>query len=216
MEGLRRTPSPVHLALHDPPAQAGPAEEEVLTSSSQRVWRGGLGAVLAGALYALQGVVILFAPLGPVLDTPLDYLVEMVFIVALLGTLAAIAGLHALQRDVYGRLGAGGSLTAFVGIALILISAIATVLTGVQTLGLAFFVGDWAALVGFVLLGAATLRGGKLPRWCGVSLIVGGFPFAVVLGNAGSGLLLGVVWASVGYALLAKGGGSARRPARVS
>ena len=135
------------------------------------------------------------------------------------GTLVAIAGLHVLQRERYGRLGVAGSLTAFVGHALLLVAAATTTLAGREALGIVFLLGSLVALVGLVLLGATTLRARVLPWWCGVLLIIG-LPLTVFLdivtGGAG-GILLGVVWALVGYALLATGSGApAQQPSRVS
>ena len=55
--------------------------------------------------------------------------------------------------------------------------------------------------MGFVLLGAATLRLEALPPWCGVALIVG-LPLAITLGDYGGGIVLGLLWLSVIYMLL--------------
>ena len=56
-------------------------------------------------------------------------------------------------------------------------------------------------IVGFVLLGAATLRLEALPRWCSMPLIVC-LPLAITLGDYGGGIVLGLLWLAVGYALL--------------
>jgi hypothetical protein len=65
---------------------------------------------LAAGMYVGTGIVSLFAPQGPVFISFSDYLIAVMFVIALLGTLAAIAGLHALQRERYGRrLGAAAS-----------------------------------------------------------------------------------------------------------
>lgn len=85
--------------------------------------------------------------------------------VALLDTLAVIAGLHALQRVRYGRLGTAGSLLAFAGHALMLVAATATALARREALDAVFPRGALAALVGSVLLGTATLR----PEYCRAS-----------------------------------------------
>ena len=164
-----------------------------------------------------MGVITLLAPQEVVFDSFSDYLIEVLFVLALAWTLIVIAGLHALQRGRYGRLGTAGSLTAFVGYVLLLIMAAATTLAGREVLGSIFLVAFLATLVGLVLLGATTLRARMLPQWCGVLLIVG-FPLSVVLdvaANAG-GILLGVVWALVGYALLSSGGAPAQQPSRAS
>ncbi len=184
--------------------------------SSNPVRWGGISATIASVMYALTTILSLFAPQEVVFDSFVDYLLEAVFVVALAGTLVAIAGLHALQRGRYGRLGAAGSLTAFVGYALLFVAATATTLAGRETLDAVFPLGVLAVLVGSVLLGAATLRARVLPWWCGVLLIFG-FPLSVALDVAVSGaggIVLGAVWALVGYALLSRGGvlaaGSAR------
>jgi hypothetical protein len=54
-----------------------------------------------------------------------------------------------------------------------------------------------------VLLGAATLRLEALPRWCGMALIVC-LPLAITLGDYGGGMVLGLLWLMVGYALLSQ------------
>jgi hypothetical protein len=66
---------------------------------SKLVRWGGLAALLAAAMYVGTGIVSLFAPQGPVFISFSDYLLEVMFVIALLGTLAAIAGLHALQKE---------------------------------------------------------------------------------------------------------------------
>jgi hypothetical protein len=57
--------------------------------------------------------------------------------------------------------------------------------------------------MGFIVLGAATLRLGVLPRWCGVLLIIC-LPLAIALGDYGGGAVLGLLWLAVAYALLAQ------------
>jgi hypothetical protein len=186
-------------------------------STSDLIRWGGLAGVIAGVAYLLTGIINLFAPQSPVFISFSDYLIEILFIVGLVGTLGAIAGLDFLQRERYGRTGAAGSLTAFVGFGLLLVAAVATLLAGGEALDGFFPVGSLAALVGLALLGSATLRARVLPRWCGLVLIAG-YPLTVVIdiatGGAG-GILLGIVWALVGYALLSNTGASAQQPSRV-
>jgi hypothetical protein len=83
--------------------------------SSDLIRWGGLAGVLAGVMYVLTDILSLLAPQQRVFDSFSDYLQEVIFAVAVAGTLGAIAGLHALQSGRYGRLGAAGSLLAFIG-----------------------------------------------------------------------------------------------------
>jgi hypothetical protein len=187
-------------------------------SSSNLLRWGGIAAVIGGVLYVLTGIMGLFASQEEVFDSFIDYLIEVLFVLALVGTLVAIAGLHVLQKERYGPLGAAGSLTAFVGHVLLLVAAAATTLAGREALGIVFLLGSLVALVGLTLLGAMTLRARVLPKWCGVLLIVG-LPLTVFLDivmGGGGGIVFGVVWALVGYALLAtRGGAPAQQPSRV-
>jgi hypothetical protein len=129
-------------------------------------------------------------------------------VVGLIGTLLATVGLHALHRGTYARLGVVEVLTAFVGSLVALAGIIALVTTDpasstdVDDLGLiGTIVGRDVSLIGFALLGIATVRVRVLPTWCGwliaVSLPISmlGFPF---IGE-------GIVWALVGYALFRAG-----------
>lgn len=135
---------------------------------------------------------------------------EALFAVALAGTLGGLVGLHARQAAGYGWLGKTGFLASFVGAALLLAGVVLSLLArapiGGDALGPAFpdrvsWMGLWGALVGFALLGAATLRLGTLPRWCGWLLVVC-VPLATAFGNHGGGAVLGLAWLALGYALL--------------
>jgi hypothetical protein len=152
------------------------------------------------------------------LDRPLP---NVPMVVGLAGTLLAIVGLHALQRGNYGRLGVVGFLTAFVGslVALagmvILVTTDPASSTDVDDLGLVgAILGRYVLLIiGFALLGIATVRVQMLPPWCGWLIAVGlpismlGFPFPFI-GE-------GIVWALVGYALFRAGVRRSQEPSRV-
>jgi hypothetical protein len=134
----------------------------------------------------------------------------------LLGVMAAIAALHILQRQRYGWLGALCSLTALVGIVLLLAGAVIDTLAGPAFEGSLWFLipGLLVATVGLMSLGSVTMRARVLSRWVGVLVILGSplsyfllifalavfLPFETML----SPLLVGVAWALVGYALLRK------------
>ena len=64
-----------------------------------------------------------------------------------------------------------------------------------------------------------TLRARVLPWWCGVLLIVG-FPLGDIMdeivARGSEGIVFGIVWGLVGYALLSSGRTPDRRFVRVS
>ena len=172
-----------------------------MTSSNLARW-GGIGAVVAGLIYV---VLVLLNPQSLVGLSPLpSSLSTLMFILALLGQLAGIAGLHTLQREHYGRLGAAGSLISFAGFVVQLIAVLGIAVVSSIILALLFAMGVLIPFVGLVLLGVATLRTRVLPSWLGVLLIVG-LPIVGVLVGLQEILIAviayGVFWMLVGYAL---------------
>jgi hypothetical protein len=171
----------------------------------------GVAGVIAGLAYAATGIVDRLGPLYPRSFTSLShYLVQYVFLAALVGSIVTVAGLHALQRGRYGWVGTVGASVTVIGNLLFSYGTIeqivagASVGPGIQT------VGFWFTLGGLVILGIATLQARLLPLWCGVVLVMG-FPILWVLGPPlgtalGTwlpiGIYLGLFWAVLGYALL--------------
>jgi hypothetical protein len=181
---------------------------------------GGWAGVVATVLFVLAGILlILIAPPQRVFNSFSDYLSEIILVVAFGLTLVVIAGLHALQRGRYGRLGATGSLITFIGYALIVVVAAVTILVGGEALFAVRLIGALAVLIGSVLLGAMTLRARVLPWWCGVLLIVG-FPLGDVLdeivASGSEGIVFGIVWGLVGYAVLSSSSALDQQPVRGS
>jgi hypothetical protein len=177
----------------------------ISVSTLNLVRLGALGALMAGVAWTVLGFVDM-ATLGgrgsDVLNSA--FLEAALYLAALMSTLGGIVGLHARQTPNYGRLGTAGFLATFTGTAILLVSLVLTFLVG-GLFGATFLdpvlgAGLWCVLVGFVLLGAATLRLEALPRWCGVALIVG-LPLAITLGDYGGGIVLGLLWLAVSYAL---------------
>ena len=175
-------------------------------SSSNFVRLGALGALLAGVAWTTLGLVDM-ATLGgrgsEVLNSAI--LEAILYLVALVSTLGGVVGLHARQTPNYGRLGTAGFFATFTGTAILVVGLVLSFLVG-GLVGAAFLdpvlgAALWCVLVGFVLLGVATLRLEALPRWCGVALIVC-VPLAITLGDYGGGLVLGLLWLAVSYALL--------------
>jgi hypothetical protein len=183
-------------------------------ASSKLVRVGAVGAVVAAAGYVAMFPVVMTMSGG--LDRPLP---NVPLVVGLAGTLLAILGLHALQRENYRRLGVAGfwvafisSLVALVGM-LILVTTDPASSTDVDDLGfIGGILGRYASLIGFALLGIATLRARVLPRWCGW-LIAVGLPISML--GLPDFIGEGIIWALVGYALFRVGGRTLQEPSRV-
>ena len=101
-----------------------------MVSSSSFIRWCGLAAIIGAIAYASLGLLArlyirLYSPSEP-WDVPpvLGYIERMLPLLLLLGAAAAIAGLHRVQREHYGLVGALASLTAFVGVALIVVGSV--------------------------------------------------------------------------------------------
>lgn len=136
----------------------------------------------------------------------------MLPLLLLLGAAAAIAGLHRVQRERYGLVGALASLTAFVGVVLIVVGSVVEALGGPAfEPSLLFLIsGLLIATLGLVGLGAVTMAVRVLPKWVGALVILGSPPFLLFVPSAFENLLAyealhpllsGVAWTLVGYAL---------------
>ena len=180
----------------------------------------GWAGVLAAVMYLLAGILALAAPSQGIFDSFSDYyLIGIILVVALAVTLVVIAGLHGSQRGSYGRLGAAGSLITFIGYALIVVVAGVGLLVGDEAFFAVRLIAALAVLTGSVLVGAMTLRARVLPWWCGVLLIVG-FPlgdiFDEIVSRGSEGIVFGIVWGLVGYALLSSNSAPNRQSVRVN
>jgi hypothetical protein len=84
--------------------------------------------------FALSGVLTLIAPPQRDLGPFGGYLIEVLIVMAFTLTLAAIAGLHAVQSQSlgYGILGAAGFLLTFLGYAIVLVTVFLTTLAAGQ------------------------------------------------------------------------------------
>jgi hypothetical protein len=80
-----------------------------------------------------------------------------------------------------------GASMAFVGYAILVVVAAATLLAGADVLLNVRLVGAAAVLVGSILLGIMTIRARVVPWWCGVLIIVG-FPLEAVMHSIRNGL----------------------------
>jgi hypothetical protein len=195
-------------------------------SSSDLVRWGGLAGILAGVAWAVSGIVH-FALVYPEAGTGptgslSDYLIESAHAVAEAGMLGALLGLRARQTPAYGRLGMAGFVLALLGSALLCAITVIAIISGdalgEAVLGTIFISGVLGWLVGFPLLGIATLRARVLPRWCGV-LLLAYFPlFGFLLASYGwGGIALGLLWGALGYVLWSwRGTAAEQQPSRVS
>jgi hypothetical protein len=127
--------------------------------------------------------------------------------------MAAIAALHAIQRERYGWRGTLASFVAFVGTALVIVGMPLVIAGGAHAdwLGIAQWIvlaGLLAMTLGLVSLGFVTITTRKLPWWSGAALIAS--PIFAVLGP-----LVGVPWVLVGYAVFRAESRLPERPSRV-
>jgi hypothetical protein len=158
---------------------------------------GGFAGLIATVMWVLSAILNLLAttPQRVSITSFSDYLIHIVLFAAIAGTLVAILGLHALQSKSgsYGRLGAAGSLIAFIDYAEVLVVITVGMLAGGASLLTARLVGASAVTIGSILLGAMTIRTRILPWWCGVLLIIA-FP----LGDLSNAVLIGGEGISLG------------------
>jgi hypothetical protein len=172
-----------------------------ISSPSRFVRWGALGAMLAGLAWIVSAVIAIATGGGRGPEAfgfvPLN---EALYGVALVGTLGGLVGMHLRQAPSYGRLGSVGFMVSFLGVSLVLLGLVLSFLAGRfldQVLGLGFL----GALIGFMLLGTATLSLGALPPWCGL-LLAACLPLALILGQYSGPIALGLIWLALGCTLL--------------
>jgi hypothetical protein len=162
---------------------------------------GGIAGIVAGSGYLVQALMGLIKPQTEVFSGTSDYILEVVFVIALIATIFALMGLHSFMENRYGKTGALGYWLTLTGTALMGISAVATLLAGQNSLGLFFLGGLLLALIGYAVLGIMILRAKAFPLPGGLALIFG-FPLSMFLNTVGGGILFGLAWLLVGYYLL--------------
>lgn len=162
-----------------------------------------IAAIVAGLGYLIQAVMGLIKPQTDVFSGTSDYVLEAVFIVALVATVFALIGYHSFAQNRYGKAGTAGLWLTVLGTGLITISALATLFAGQNSLGPAFLGGVLLALIGYVVLGIASLRAKVLPLWNGLAFIFG-FPLSIFLSAFGGAILFGLAWLTIGYYLMSQ------------
>lgn len=193
-----------------------------MSSSSWVRWAvsGALMAVIGLTVSSIVAFALVQPPasnMGPV-GSLSWYLIESSDAIAEVGILAALVGLHVRQSSSYGRLGTAGFIAAFVGTACFVLSTVIWLLTKTDGmfLGILFSSALLGWLVGFPLLGIATLRARVLPRWGGLLLVA--YPAVFLLAfflvdfYGEARVLLGLPWLALGYALWSERGASVIQP----
>lgn len=177
-------------------------------ATSKFIRLGGLAAMVGSGAYAMANLALWFSepPVSEIIrrldrDRFIQTLDNTFYVFLVMGALAAITSLYTLHRELYGMTGTLVSLVAFGGLVLSLIAGLGDVLR------LYWYVASpilSIMLVGLggLGLGVATIAARVLPWWCGVALMVGsfGFGFAALFGELW-GVLVGIAWALVGYAV---------------
>jgi hypothetical protein len=190
-------------------------------ATSNLIRLGGLAAMVGSGSYAMANLALWFSepPVSEIIrrldrDRLIQTLDNTFYVFLVMGALAATASLYTLHRQLYGTTGKLVSLAAFGGLVLSLIAGVGDVLRlywyVTSPLSNIVLVGS-----GGVGLGVATIAARVLPWWCGVALMVGSFGFAfAALFSELWGVLVGLAWASVGYAVFGAANRS-QRPSRV-
>lgn len=163
-----------------------------------------IGSILAiggGLLWVLSGLLNGLLVSGLLSWLPgLEFVTEAVSILAITGVLGGVAALHARQSPSYGWTGRLGFVSSLAGCATLLAGLPISSVAG-DAFDPLLAVAFWGVMLGLLLLGVATLRLSFLPQWCGV-LLVFFPPLALAAGEYGGGLVFGILWITLGYALL--------------
>lgn len=160
----------------------------------------GLAAVLGALAWLVLSVVqATNLTFDEVLDSPIDYVSDGTFTVALVCTAVAIIGLK-----IAGVAPRPAALLVAGGYLLIAVGVIAGLVLGRSpdwfvVVGLP---GNLLAIIGMVWLGVAIIRRHTLPVWAGVLAILAGL-FAVVMSELGTSIFAAGFWLYIGARLLA-------------
>ncbi len=141
------------------------------------------------------------------------------FVLLALGAMAGIPALHLLQRERYGSLpGTPAFLVAFVGVSILFFGELRKLVFPGAGVAWLMVIGLLVATMGIIAYGVVTTEAGVVPWWCGAALLAGsplaGF-FLYIFSPGDEGLLLGVPWIVMGYAVLRAAGLLTERPSRV-
>ena len=169
---------------------------------SSKVKWGGIAGLAAAALLIISAILNQMRP-GYAAN---NLYLNVVVLAAYIAVIVAVLGIHALHSGTprYGRLGTTGTVLTIAGYAIIVVVTVISMVQGQRSLLPVRLTGAGLVLVGSALLGVIIIRARLLPWWCGVLLIVT-FPlghYANALFSSAENLLMALLWASVGVALL--------------
>lgn len=169
---------------------------------------GGLAGLLAAILFLISTVIDQLAPVQTVYDSPNEYVYQTLSMVAFLGAVGAVIGFWAVQSRPgrFRRLGTVAAGLTGAGYTVVALVNAVSIAQGERSLVTVRIAAALTLLIGSVILGFIVLRTRLLPWWCGVLLIIA-FPLGDVaneLFRGAEGVLLALLWGSVGLALLAR------------
>lgn len=151
-------------------------------------------ALVPAAPFAALGVLEVLHRQPAQFAAPIDYLIEVVFVVAATAAAVTLAALSA--RAVAGVRAAWAAASG--GSAALATSAVATAVVGHDALGPLFLLGLLGLVVGYVGAAVLDLRGRVQPSRAGVVLL-GSFIASIALETTGAGgLVLAAGWFAVG------------------
>ena len=188
---------------------------QIAAHQSERIVKaGGLAGLLAAVLFVVNTVITQIAGVRNVYVSPADYLAQAVSMIAFLAVVVAIVGLQALlsRTGRFRRWGMVGAGLAGIGYAAMALLNAYNLIQGERSLVTVRIGAAGVLLVGSVILGVVVLLTRALPWWCGVLLIIA-FPLGDVanaLFGGAEGILLALLWGSVGAGLLTRATASAQ------
>jgi len=169
-------------------------------------------AFLTAAAYGAGAVLELVRDQPTHFSSPVDYLIEAMFVAGLAGTVAVLVGLARGQHTTGTR---AALWVAILGNAATLVAATATLVLGRDVLGGVFVIGVLATILGYLATAVLDLLRKLTPRLAGVVLLLGfvgsvvvGSVLGALLGQGGDsgtagGLALAAAWVGVGRLLAA-------------
>jgi len=184
-------------------------ERRIMTSSGLTRWGGG-ALVLAGVSFITRSLL------------PADSRVGLTLHFVAIALLAVgMVGLHALQKNHYGRI---GLVIGLAGVSIAIIAALASVVarivilvSGSDALLPIVDLAGPGVMLGLLLCGVATLLAQVLPLWVGVGIIVAlPLRFALFVIEPWGLTLFGLWWVVLGYVLWPRSETAAEQPSRVS